>query len=81
LQHSITLLHDQDQRSLVTDNSLTVTGPDGRMQSIIPYRLGLQPPMIWGDAQLSPRLMGVQSRGGVSIGYIQRHANIGADTV
>ncbi|KIM85409.1 hypothetical protein PILCRDRAFT_5719 [Piloderma croceum F 1598] len=33
LRHSITLLHDQDQQSVVTDNSLTVTGPDGRMQS------------------------------------------------
>jgi enhancer of polycomb-like protein len=69
LRHSITLLHDQDQQSLVTDNSLTVTGPDGRMQSIIPYRLGLQPPMIRRDAQLGPRPMGVHPSqgGGVSM--------------
>jgi enhancer of polycomb-like protein len=32
LRHSMTLLHEQDQQSLTTDNSLTVTGPDGRMQ-------------------------------------------------
>jgi enhancer of polycomb-like protein len=60
------LLHDQDQQSLLTDNSLTVTGPDGRMQSIIPYRLGLQQPMIRRDAQIGQRPMGVHpSQGGV----------------
>jgi enhancer of polycomb-like protein len=37
LRHSITLLHDQDQHTLTTDNSLTVTAADGRMQTIIPY--------------------------------------------
>ena len=55
LRHAITLLHEQDQQSLSTDNSLTVTGPDGRLQTIIPYRLGLQPPMIRRDTQLGQR--------------------------
>lgn len=59
LRHFVTLLQDQDHQSLVTDNSLTVIGPDGRMQSIVPYRLGMQQPMIRRDAQLGQRPGGV----------------------
>jgi enhancer of polycomb-like protein len=70
LRHSITLLHDQDQHTLTTDNSLTVTAADGRLQTIIPYRLGPQQPMIRRDAQLGQRPMGVHpsQAGNVSIG-------------
>jgi len=49
LRHSITLLHEQDQHNFMTDNTLSVTGPDGRMQTIIPYR---QQAMPRRDAQL-----------------------------
>ena len=42
LRHSITLLHEQDQHTLLTDNSLNITAPDGHLQSIVPYRLGMQ---------------------------------------
>jgi enhancer of polycomb-like protein len=70
LRHTVTLLHDQDQQFLTTDNSLIVTGSDGRMQSITPYRLGMQQPMIRRDALLGPRPMGVHPSqgGGVSVG-------------
>ena len=37
LRHAITLLHEQDQQSLSTDNSPTITGPDGCLWTIIPY--------------------------------------------
>ena len=34
--HLITLLNEQDQHSIMTDNSLTIIGPDGHMQTVIP---------------------------------------------
>lgn len=59
LRHFVTLLQDQDHQVLATDPSINVMGPDGRMQSVIPYRLGAQMPMMRRDAQLGQRPNGM----------------------
>jgi hypothetical protein len=80
LQHSITLLpeKDQDQHTLVMGNSLTVTGPDGHMQQIILYHLGLQQHMLRRDAQLMQRSIGVHP-GQIGVPMNERYADFGAD--
>lgn len=59
LRHFVTLLQDQDHQVLSTDPSISVMGPDGRMQSVLPYRLGMYPPMMRRDAQLGQRPNGM----------------------
>ncbi|GJE91699.1 enhancer of polycomb-like domain-containing protein [Phanerochaete sordida] len=41
LQHTITLFSEQDYGMFAVDPTLTLTGPDGRPQSYLPYRLGM----------------------------------------
>lgn len=59
LRHTMSLLHPQDTENLVTDNSLTVVNGEGRMQTIIPYRLGMVQPGIRRDPQMMQRAMGI----------------------
>lgn len=63
LRHTMTLLQDQDQYSLITDPSIMLSSADGRQQPVIPFRLGAQQPMVRRDAQGVPRpypTLGVQ---------------------
>ena len=59
LRYTISLLHPQDIDNLATDNSLTVVNGEGRMQTIIPYRLGMVPPNIRRDPHMMQRAIGI----------------------
>lgn len=41
MKHSLKLLGEGEQHSLVTDPSIPVPTPEGRYQTVIPYRLGM----------------------------------------
>ncbi|GLB37128.1 putative enhancer of polycomb-like protein [Lyophyllum shimeji] len=45
LRHSMTLFLDQDQQGLVNDASIPVIN-DGRQQLVVPFRLGIVPPLL-----------------------------------
>ncbi|KXN91311.1 Enhancer of polycomb-like protein 1 [Leucoagaricus sp. SymC.cos] len=50
LRHTMTLLADSDQASLMTDNALPVVTNDGRQLMFVPFRLGVPPSIHRRDA-------------------------------
>jgi enhancer of polycomb-like protein len=47
----MTLLCDADQASLMTDAAIPVPSPEGRLQMVVPFRLGVNLPMMRRDQQ------------------------------
>jgi enhancer of polycomb-like protein len=72
----MTLLVDQDQQSLMTDPTIVLSAADGRQQAIIPFRLGMQQPMVRRDpsgvtrsypAGVPPMISQVAQQAGISL--------------
>ena len=40
MRHHMTLLHDPDHQALTTDPTLTITTPEGKQVTVLPFRLG-----------------------------------------
>jgi enhancer of polycomb-like protein len=40
MRHHMTLLHDPDHQALTTDATLTITTPEGKQVTVLPFRLG-----------------------------------------
>jgi enhancer of polycomb-like protein len=51
LRYTMTLFHERDAYHLMTDPTIYVQCADGRPKHIIPFRLGLQQPIIRRDPQ------------------------------
>jgi enhancer of polycomb-like protein len=51
IRHAMTLLSDADQSSLVTDAAIPVSSPEGRLQMVVPFRLGVNLPIVRRDQQ------------------------------
>jgi len=51
IRHAMTLLTDADQQNLMTDASIPVPSSDGRLQMIVPFRLGVNLPLMRRDQQ------------------------------
>ncbi|TFK38452.1 enhancer of polycomb-like-domain-containing protein [Crucibulum laeve] len=50
LRHTMSLLADPDQQSLMTDPTITVPAGEGRQVTFMPFRLGMPQPLMRRDA-------------------------------
>lgn len=51
IRHAMTLLTDADQQSLMTDAAIPLSNAEGRLQMAVPFRLGVNLPMVRRDPQ------------------------------
>jgi len=78
LRHAMTVSLETDHMHLVTDPTVIIPGADGRPQGIVPYRLGMPPPMMRRDAQGIPRPFQPGVNGLQPIFPLQMHAMLAA---
>jgi enhancer of polycomb-like protein len=51
IRHAMTLLTDADQQNLMTDASIPLPSSEGRLQMVVPFRLGISLPPMRRDQQ------------------------------